>query len=259
MPHKRFSMHFDPTGEVLAAAKACEAAVFLEAYGNTADQWRDEYERYDAASVFLTVLEPEGDAVATCRLILPNPVGLKSLIDVEREPWFVDANHAAAQAGMTPARTWDIATLAARRGTAGAGLLAAALYHGIVAGMRANGFRWAVMIIDARARRLLSMLNLEGYVLPGTMAAPYLGSAASVPIWADVPSLLTVQRRVNPDAHEMIDRGTGLESIALPDPADFVLRPRGLASPTVNFVPATGDRDADTDVDREPYRAQLSA
>ena len=235
-------MHVDPSGEVLAAAKACEAAVFLEAYGNTAEQWRDEYERYDAASVFVTVLEPLGDAVATCRLILPNPVGLKSLVDVEAEPWFVDANLSAADTGMVPAATWDIATLAARRGTAGAGLLAAALYYGIVAAMRANGFRWVVMIIDARARRLLSMLNLEGYVLPGTMAAPYLGSAASVPIWADVPRLLKVQRRLNPDAYQMIDRGVGLEAIELPAAADFVLKPRGSAA-MVDFVPPTHDPD----------------
>ena len=105
MPEKQFSMHFDPVGDVLAATKACEAAVFLEAYGNTAEQWRDEYERYDAASVFISVLEPMGDAVASCRLILPNPVGLKSLVDVEGEPWFVDANRSAGEAGMVPART----------------------------------------------------------------------------------------------------------------------------------------------------------
>ena len=240
MQEKQFSMHVDPVGDVLAAAKACEAAVFLQAYGNTAQQWRHEYERFDPASVFLTVLEHGGDAVATCRLILPNPIGLKSLVDVQYEPWSVDANDAAAAAGMAPSRTWDIATLAARRGVAGAGLLAAALYHGIVAAMRANSVRWVVMIIDARARRLLSMLNLEGYVLPGTMAAPYLGSSASVPIWADVPRLMRVQRRVNPDAYAMIDRGVGLDAIALPDAADFVFAPRGLPAPT-SFVPRGGD------------------
>ncbi len=256
MPDKQFSMHFDPVGEILAATKACEAAVFLEAYGNTAGQWREEYERYDDASVFISVLEPMGDAVASCRLILPNPVGLKSLVDVEGEPWFVDANRSARGAGMSPVRTLDIATLAARRGTSGGGLLAAALYHGIVAAMRANGFRWVVMIIDARARRLLSMLNLEGYVLPGTMAAPYLGSTASVPIWADVPRLLKVQRQLNPDAYRMINRGFGLEAIALPDAADFVLKPRGLA-PAVDFVPPTHDRAVVAA--GPPYRPPLSA
>ena len=236
MQEKQFSMHFDPLGPVREAAESCEAAVFLEAYGNTAQQWREEYGPYDAASVFIAIMEPAGDAVASCRLILPNPTGLKSLVDVERAPWFVDANHSAAVAGMTPARTWDIATLASRRGVAGAGLLAAALYHGIVTAMRANRIRWVVMIIDARARRLLSMLNLEGFVLPGTRAAPYLGSSASVPLWADVPRLMKVQRRSNPDAHAMIDRGVGLESIAFPEAADFLIKPRGSFAPAA-FVP----------------------
>ena len=242
MSEKRFAMHFDPAGDVLAAAKACEAAVFLEAYGNTAQQWRDEYEQYDATSVFLTIVEPMGDAVASCRLILPNPLGLKSLVDIEGAPWFVDANRSAAAVGMSPARTWDIATVAARRGTAGTGLLAAALYHGIVAATRANRLRWVVMIIDARARRLLSMLNMEGHVLPGTMAAPYLGSLASIPLWADVPRLMRVQRGLNPDGYRMIDGGIGLEAIALPGPGDFVLAPRGLTVPPT-FVPTLRDRD----------------
>lgn len=242
MAQKQFSLHFDPIGDVLAAAKACEAAVFLEAYGNTAQQWRDEYERYDPASVFLTVMEPLGDAVATCRLIVPNARGLKSLIDTEAAPWFIDANRSAGQVGMSPAGTWDVATVAARRGTAGAGVLSAALYHGIVAATRANGLRWVVMILDARARRLLSMLSLEGQVLPGTRAAPYLGSSASIPIWADVPLLMREQRRLNPDAHAMIDRGIGLETIELPTQADFKIRPRGLVLPA-NFVPLAHDED----------------
>jgi hypothetical protein len=95
------------------------------------------------------------------------------------------------------------------------------------------------------------------------MAAPYLGSSASVPIWADVPRLLKVQRQVNPDAYQMIDRGTGLDTIALPDAADFVLRPRGLPASTVDFVPSTGirdlDRDGDRDLELERYRPPLSA
>ena len=229
-------MYFDPVGSVREAAESCEADVFLEAYGNTAEQWREEYGPYDAASLFITIMEPAGDAVATCRLILPNPVGLKSLVDVEREPWFANANQSTAAVGMTPDRTFDIATLASRRGVAGAGLLAAALYHGLVAAVKANGMRWVVTIIDARARRLLSMLSLEGYVLPGTKAAPYLGSAASVPIWSDVPKLMTVQRRVNPDAHAMIDGGIGLDAIEFPAAADFAIKPRNWAAPA-SFVP----------------------
>ena len=236
MREKQFSLHFDPVGPVREAAESCEAAVFLEAYGNTAQQWREEYGPYDDASVFITILEPAGDAVASCRLIVPSPVGLKSLVDTEREPWSVDAAHAATAAGMFPAATWDVATLAVRRGAAGAGVLSAALYHGIVAATRANRLRWVVMIMDARARRLLSMLNLQTHVLPGTQAAPYLGSSASIPIFADVHQMMEVQGRLNPDGRRMIDHGVGLDAIAIPDPTDFVIKPRRLG-PAAVFVP----------------------
>ena len=97
------------------------------------------------------------------------------------------------------------------------------------------------MNIDARARRLLSMLNLEGRVLPGTMAAPYLGSAVSIPLWADVPHLMQAQRLRNPDGFRMIDAGIGLDAIEMPDPADFVIKPRELAPP-IDFVPPSDDR-----------------
>ena len=236
MREKRFSMHFDPVGPVRKAAETCEAAVFLQAYGNTAEQWRDEYEPYEAASVFLTILEPGGEAVASCRLILPNSGGLKSLVDTERDPWHVDAERAAETAGMTAALTWDVATLAVRRGAADAGVLSAALYHGIVAATRANRLRWVVMIMDARARRLLSMLNLETHVLPGTVAAPYLGSAASIPIFADVNQMMEVQRRLNPDGNRLIEDGVGLDAIAMPQAADFVVKPRHLGR-AARFIP----------------------
>ena len=71
-------LHFDPRGEVLAAARACEADVFLDHYGNTAEQWAHEYGPYDASSAFIAITEPGGDALAAMRIILPNPLGLKS-------------------------------------------------------------------------------------------------------------------------------------------------------------------------------------
>jgi hypothetical protein len=230
-----FALRFDPLGEELAAARACEIAVFRQTYGNTAQQWHEEYGPYETASVFITILEPAGDAVASCRLIRPNRRGLKSLVDIEREPWLVDANRSAAAAGMSPAATWDVATVAVRRGVAGPGVLSAALYHGIVAATRANHLRWVVMIMDARARRLLSMLDLETHVLPGTRTAPYLGSAASVPLYADVNHMMDRQRRLNPGANRVIERGLGLGAIELPDAGGFVVS-RSVPAP-VDFVP----------------------
>ena len=219
-----FTLHFDPVGEVLDGARACEASVFLQQYGNTADEWAEEYGPYDASSVFIAITDPLGDVVAAMRIIVPSLVGLKTLVDVGRAPWDVDGERAALAAGMDLERTWDVATLAVRKRVRGGALLSAALYHALVAGARVNDARWLVMIMDVRARRLLHMLDLQTGVLPGTFVAPYLGSAESVPVWTELAPMFDAQRRVNPDAFRLISLGVGLDGISLPAPAAFALK-----------------------------------
>ena len=218
-----FTLHFNPAADVLAAARDCEAAVFLDHYGNTAEQWDEEYGPYDDSSVFLAVTEPGGDAVACMRLILPSMVGLKTLVDVGRRPWSVDGNRAARAAGMSVHQTWDVATIGIRRGVRGGALLSAALYHGLFRAVRANSARWVVMIIDDRARRLLNAVDILTTPLPGTRSAPYLGSESSVPLWGEMARMADHQRRVNPDAHRLINLGIGLDGITVPEPAAFVV------------------------------------
>lgn len=219
-------LHFDPQDETLAATRECEASVFLYQYGNTAAQWADEYGPYDPTSTFISVTEPGGDAVATMRLIVPSEVGLKSLIDVERPPWSIDGVRAARAAGMTMAQTWDVATIAIRKGAARSGLLSAALYRGLLLATRANAARWLVMIMDVRARRVLSTAGLQTRVLPGASIAPYLGSDASVPLWAEVVPMVDQQRHLNPDAYRLITLGIGMDGVAIPDWTSFILPDR---------------------------------
>jgi hypothetical protein len=221
-----FTLHFDATGDVLDAARACETSVFLEQYGNTTSQWEEEYGPYDNTSAFIAVTEPGGDAVATMRLILPSVVGLKTLVDVGRPPWSIDGNRSARAAAMSVDSTWDVATLAIRKGAARSSMLSAALYHGLLLATRANAARWIVMIMDVRARRLLNMVGLRTHVLPGTTLAPYLGSAASVPLWAEVAPMVDNQRRTNPDAYRLVSLGVGLDAITVPEPSQFVLKTR---------------------------------
>lgn len=218
-----FTLHFDPRGEVLAAARACESDVFLSEYGNTAEQWAQEYGPYDDSSVFVAVTEPGGDAVAVMRLVLPGVAGLKTLVDVGRPPWSIDGVRAARAAGMAAAHTWDVATIAVRKSVPRGGLLSAALYNGLLQATRANAARWIVMIMDVRARRLLNMVGLHTRVLPGAGIAAYLGSDASVPLWAEVAPMVDNQRRVNPDAYRLISLGVGLDGVAVPHPREFVL------------------------------------
>jgi hypothetical protein len=241
-----FTLHFDPEGAVLDAARDCEAAVFLEQYGNTADQWAEEYGPYDPSSAFIAITDAKGDAVGAMRLILPGPLGLKTLVDVARPPWNIDGARAARAAGLTINRTWDVATLAIRTGVRARGLLSAALYHALFRATRANRIQWIVMILDERVRRLLSGAHIDTQAIPGTRVAPYLGSAQSVPLWGEMARMADRQRATNPDAHRLINLGIGLDGITLPEPAQYVLaRDRAVgAQPALPAILSAGRASA---------------
>src|SRR4051812_32483262 len=219
----------DPVGAELEAALDCEAEVFLASYGNTAEDFEREYGPYADQTGFMTVLDESGSALATSRFIAPGPAGLKTLDDIAREPWCADGARSARAAGIDPARTWDVATIAVRRAPGRSPLLSAALYHGIVTAAQANGIDSIVMIMDSHARRLLSAAGLQPNVLPGTGEAEYLGSPESTPLWANLHRMFDHQRRTNPDAYRLIYQAIGLDGIALP--ADWTWRPRTRTAP----------------------------
>lgn len=207
---------FDPTGEELAAALRCEADVFLQAYGNTPEEFDVEYGPYAASTGFITVLEDNGEAAATARFIVPGAAGLKTLNDVSRPPWEVDGVRSARSAGVDIRRTWDIATIAVRRGAGRGGLCASALYHGLIRGAASNDIDFVVMIMDSHARELLTSLGMHTQVLPGTGTGEYLGSTSSTPLWGNISRALEKQRQDSPDAHRLVTQGIGLDGIAMP-------------------------------------------
>lgn len=207
---------FDPQGDELAAALACEADVFLDTFGNTTEEFELEYGPYESSTGFIAVLQDDGQAVAMTRFIAPGPAGLKSLNDIGRPPWDIDGLRSARAAGVDPDRTWDIATIAVRPGAGRGGLCAGALYHGIISAAYANDIDYLVMIMDVNARKLLTALGMHTQTLPGTHTAQYLGSVASTPIWADFDRGLEQQRIESPDAYRLVRQGIGLDGIALP-------------------------------------------
>lgn len=215
---------FDPQGEELAAAKRCEADVFSSSYGNTPEEFEREYGPYEDTTGFMVVLQEDGEAAAALRFIGPGPAGLKTLNDIGRPPWKVDGLRSARAAGIDPARTWDIATIAVRRGAGRGGLCAGALYYGIVNGAAANNIDFIVMIMDAHLRQMLSALGLRGQALPGTKSAEYMGSATSTPLWSHLKRELEQQRQASPDAYRLIFQGVGLDGVTMP--SDWRLRPR---------------------------------
>lgn len=221
------SLRFNPDGDLLEAARDCEAEVFLRAYGNTRQQLQEEYGPYEQASVFIALADAGGDVLGACRLIRPTALGLKTMDDAARPPWSLDVARAARAARLDLSQTWDVATLGCRRGLKGPGKLAsAALFHGLVLAVRANQIRSAVMIIDERVRFLLAAAGMTGRPLPGAEPARYLGSAASTPVYRHCDEAFDQQRITNPDAHRLFTHGIGLDGISVPPLAEFRYRQR---------------------------------
>lgn len=233
-------LEFDPVGEALDAAHACEAEVFFDRYGNTPDEFEVEYGPYADASVFMTLVETNGDVLAACRLITPGVAGLKTINDAARPPWGVDGERSARAARIDLSRTWDVATIGIRPNTASGARIfaAAALYHGIALAARVNRIQTIVMIMDERARRLLTGMGVITQPLPGMRPAPYLGSPASTPLYGNLAQMADMQRRDNPDAHRLIGQGVGLDGVSVPEPAEFQLGRRSQPVPANEVTPS---------------------
>lgn len=219
---------FDPQGDELAAARRCEAQVFLETFGNTPEEFDLEYGPYEDSTLFMTVLEENGEAAATSRVIAPGPAGLKTLNDIGRPPWKVDGLRSARAAGIDPARTWDVSTIAVRRGSGRGGLCAAALYHGIFRAAHTNDIDFFVLIMDSQVRELLNAVGISTHPLPGTKPGEYLGSPSSAPLWGSLSRGAEQQRHGSPEAYRLIFQGIGLDGITLP--TDWTWRRRSSAT-----------------------------
>jgi len=228
-----FRMEFNPSGDRLAAALDCEAAVFLKTYGNTAQQLSDEYGPYAAASVFIGIYEPGGDAVGAVRLIRPTMFGLKTLHDVARPPWSLDVPRMARAARLNLDRTWDFTTLGARRGLRRwSTLIGAGLFHGLVQAVRANDIDSAVMMIDERVRGLLALAGMTGRTMPGAQTTTYMGSARCTPVYEHCQQAFDRQRLMNPDGYRLFMQGIGLDGLQVPPLSAFRLQSVPGASPT---------------------------
>jgi hypothetical protein len=216
-------MYFNPDGALLQATLACELSVFQEQYGNTADEWRTEYEPYEPTSSYVSITDRDGVPVAVSRLVRPGAPGLKTLVDVGLPPWGVNGERSVRAAGVDPARTWDVATIGVRRGAGRAGYLTMALLHGLVLTSRANRVEYITMILDQRARRLLHAMGLPNNILPGTRPAPYAGLPQAVPAWSNIAVMLDQQRELNPEGYRLVALGVGLDDMAVPPVSEFSL------------------------------------
>jgi hypothetical protein len=243
MPEPLYRLELTPARLVHEEVRQCELDVFGHWYGNTPEEFAEAYGPYEERTAFLSVTRDDGRVMGTCRVITPGPRGLKTLSDIGRQPWGVDADRCVRAAGIDPARTWDIATLAVRRELgAGGRLMVAAMYYGLIHATRVNDCPWLVAIIDRRARSLLALLGFPMHAIPCTDPQFYMGSTASAPVFCHVPTVVAAQRTTDPEAYRLISAGQGLLDVRLPDDDVLVLPWSGDGGDRDG-----GDRDGDSD------------
>ena len=199
-----------------------ERAVFLEAFGNTAELLAEQYDPYEANSVFICVVDHLRQVPAgVMRVLMPSPRGFKSLNDIE-SVWGDSATTVFERTGLTldPARTWDIATLAVApeyRGNAAQGLVCMGLYQTLTLAARHCGIDWFVTILDMPVFRMIRWklrMIFAGY--EGVGPRPYLGSVASIPAWCNVVDAERRLAATDSDLHAILVLGVGLEAALRP-------------------------------------------
>jgi hypothetical protein len=215
------------------AARAVEARVFLQAFGNTPEVMAQEYGPYDDRSRFVAVIDDaDGTALGAVRLILPDRAGtVKTLADVAGEPWHLSAPDTLRAAGLAGRPVWDVASLAVdrryRSGAAGAEVTLA-LCHGLYRYSRTCGVDGWVTVLDDRVLRLLRAMAIPWTAMEGAASRYYLGSPASTPCVCDIGAIAGSIRARRPELAPALLEGT-LRSITV-DPADL-LAGRGGALP----------------------------
>ncbi len=209
----------DPTGDLLEAARECEADIFLRTFGNTREQLQAEYARYEDASFFIVLADPNDKVFGVCRLIRPSEAGFKSLNDLA---------DAARAVGVDLASTWDFATVGVHPDIDSSVRMfaAIALYHGVLTAGRVNDIESVVMIMDDRALQLITAGGITTHRLPGTKSEPYLGSPGSTPVYGNFAEMVDMARRTNPDTYRLIVQGVGLDGVTVPELEAFRLAER---------------------------------
>jgi hypothetical protein len=207
------------------AARAVEARVFLQAFGNTPEVMAQEYGPYDGRSRFVAVVDDvDGAALGAVRLILPDDAGpVKTLVDVAGEPWRLPVAGTLRAAGFAGRPVWDVASLAVdrryRSGAAGAEVTLA-LCHGLYRYSRACGVEGWVTVLDDRVLRLLRAMAIPWTAMDGAGSRSYLGSPASTPCVCDIGAIAGSIRARRPELAPALLDGV-FRSITV-DPADLL-------------------------------------
>jgi hypothetical protein len=204
---------WDPAAEL---ARSIERQVFLEFFGNTPELLADEYGPFEAASLFVLVLDhrmlrPAG----ACRLIQPTGAGNKTVEDLERI-WEVPPLGITRDSSLVHS-AWDVATLAVDsdyRGRKTNGLVSAALFQAITMLMATRGVRWVTATLDLVVLDLVQRQCGEPFVpFPGAEPRSYLDSPLSLPVYCDGDRYRRRLAVSDPSLYDFLFGGVGLEGL----------------------------------------------
>jgi hypothetical protein len=205
----------DPAAEL---GRTVERAVFGEFFGNTPELLAEEYDAYEASSVFLCVIDHRRMVPAgVSRVIVPSAAGFKSVHDIARV-WDEKPEDAIDRTGapIDLDRCHDVATLATTaeyRGAASEGLVSLALYQAIIMSALASGRPWLVAVMDVAVIDLLSeRIGSPFSHFPGIEPRSYLDSPASLPVYVDLPAYGERLAEADEAIHSILFRGVGLEA-----------------------------------------------
>lgn len=214
-----FAAH-DPRADI---ARYVERAVFLEAFGNTREMLREEYDPYESTSVFLCVVDHRRRLPAgAVRLILPSETGpgFKSANDIEpawNEPGISMFRRAGVPIGTSS--LWDIATLAVspeyQHMLASAGLVSLGLYQSGVRAAVDAGIDWMIALLDVVVYRM-SRLKFRNPFVPCAEGRPYLGSASSLPVYLHISDWKQRVLSTDRSIHDVIFDASGIEAAVRP-------------------------------------------
>ena len=203
-------------------ARHVEREVFYEFFNNTPELLEAEYGPYEASTLFVCAIDHRRRLPAgVIRLVLPSPVGHKSLDDVgsvwgHRLDDVLDRTHLDLDAG----RVWDVATLAVDseyRGRATDGLVGLAMYQAVAQLAVRCDVRWVVAILDLVVLDLLQGVMAHPFEpFAGLEPRAYLDSPASLPVYCDIDAYFPRLETDDPSMYEILYDGQGLEAAVRP-------------------------------------------
>ncbi len=206
-----------------------EDTVFAEWFGNSPELLDAEYEAYVASTYFIVVIDHVRTLPAgTIRINVPSELGLKTLTDIETV-WCQDLPSVLEQTGLAwdERLVWDVATSAVHadyRGKATDGMIALALYQGVVRSLRAAGARWFVCVLDLHVMELMQeMTSAPFHPFVGVEPIRYLESPASNAFWCDFEEYEVRLQFADPFMHGVLFKGHGIESVVREAPTYAVV------------------------------------